>query len=401
MKKISFLLKTKSTYLLILFIAISNLVFSQTKLQEQLPQSSNIINCNPNTFWLSRRFGPYGETRINEYTISNNIVNLTNLNMVVGGPQNYLQDLAYALDSNNNSTFFQTTIKDSIFLLDTFTLVKFNGNSWDTIFTFDATMYGRCRTASGKGHYLAIMDNPIVPHGDPNRISTFNTHSNMMQPIYTIPSTVHFLHNSCFDTDYNIWFLESDSAVAASWGIIPFGDVATSLKAIDTLGNIVYNYPIPFFLDLGDIYGNFIINNKFYVGIGYNSLQYPHSLLPFSIVNGVLTMEPPISFYPPPKIIDLESCNEGTLVSVNEIPPALKELSAYPNPANSNFTIYLPNKTSAQAQITVSNSQGQLVYSSAAIDYSTINCSTWSRGVYLINLQENGKIITSKKIVLE
>jgi len=89
------------------------------------------------------------------------------------------------------------------------------------------------------------------------------------------------------------------------------------------------------------------------------------------------------------------------LVSVNEIPPSLKELSVYPNPANSNFTIYLPNKTSAQAQITISNSQGQLVYSSAAIDYSTINCSTWSRGVYLINLQENGKIITSKKIVLE
>jgi hypothetical protein len=394
-------MKTKSTYLLILFIAMSNLVFSQTKLQEQLPQSINIINCNPNTFWLYRFFGINGETRINEYTLLNNAVNLTHPNLIIGATQNTMGDLAYALDSNNNATFFQSIFKDSTYLFDTMQLIKFNGNSWDTIFTFDANLYGRCAVGAGKGHYLAIMDNPTYLHYAFTRISIFNTQNNMMQPIYTIPSTVHFFHNACFDADYNIWFLESDSAVATSWGIQPSGQVATSLKAIDTLGNLVHNYPIPFFLDLSDTYGNFIINNKFYVGIGYNSLQYPHSLLPFSIVNGVLTMEPPISFYPPPHIIDLESCSEGTLVSVNEIPPSLKELSVYPNPANSNFTIYLPYKTSAQAQITVSNSQGQLIYSSAAIDYNTINCSTWSRGVYLINLHENGKIITSKKIVLE
>lgn len=380
---------------------MSNLVFSQTKSLERLAQSTNIINCNPNTFWLSRIFGPYNETRINEYTLINNVVNLTTPNMVVGGPKNYTQDLAFALDTNNNSSFFQSALKDTIFFLDTFALVKFNGNSWDTVLTFDPTMCLRCRTGAGKGHYLVMTDNPSVVHGDPNRISLFNTHSNMMHSIYTFSPTVYLLHNPSFDGDYNIWFLESDSAIAVSWGIQPSGSVATSLKAIDTLGNLVYNYPIPFFLDLSDFYGNFILNNKFYVGIGYTNLQYAHSLIPFSIVNGVFTMEPPISFYPPPNIIDLESCNEGTLVSVNEIPSALKDLSVYPNPASSNFTVYLPYKTSAQAQIKVVNSQGQLIYSSAAINYNTINCSTWTRGVYLVNLQENGKIITSKKIVLE
>lgn len=393
-------MKTKSIYILVLLIAMSNLVFSQTKLTEQLPQSTNIINCNPNTFWLSRIFGPYFETRINEYTLINNVVNLTNPNMV-NGPRNYMQDLAYALDSNNNPTFFQATYKDSTYLFDTLQLTKFNGNSWDTIFTFDATITGRCGVSAGKGHYLVIKDNPIVIDGNPIRISIFNTQNYMMYPIYIIPTQNNFLSNPSFDSDYNIWFLENDSAVAVSWGIQPSGNVATNLKAIDTLGNLVYNYPIPFFLDLNDFYGSFIMNNKFYVGIGYNSLQYPHSLLPFSILNGTFTMEPPISFYPPPNINDLESCNEGTLVSVNEIPTVLKDLSVYPNPASANFTIYLPYKTSAQAQITVVNSQGQLIYSSAAVDYNTINCSTWSRGVYLINLQENGKIITSKKIVLE
>ncbi|MFM2155839.1 MAG: Secretion system C-terminal sorting domain [Bacteroidota bacterium] len=393
-------MKKKSIYLLILLIAMSNIVFSQTKLIEHLPHSTNIINCNPNTFWLSRIFGPYFETRINEYTLINNTVSPTNPNMVIG-PRNYMQDLAYALDSNNNPTFFQATFKDSTNLFDTLQLTKFNGTSWDTIFTFDATMYGRCGVSAGKGHYLVIKDNPFAIDGNPIRLSIFNTQNNMMYPIYTIPTQNKFLSNPSFDSDYNIWFLENDSAVAVSWGIQPSGNVATNLKAIDTLGNLVYHYPIPFFLDLNDIYGSFIMNNKLYVGIGYTNFQYPHSLLPFSILNGVFTMEPPISFYPPPNINDLESCNVGTLVSVNEIPSYLKELSLYPNPANSNFTVYLPYKTSAKAQITVSNSQGQLVYSSAAIDYNTVNCSTWSRGVYLINLHENGKIITSKKIVLE
>lgn len=381
---------------------MSNLVFSQTKSLERLAQSANIINCNPNTFWISRSFGPYFETRINEYTLINNTVNLTIPNMVVGAPENRFNDLAFALDSNNNSTFFKTALEDTIFFLDTFSLVKFNGNSWDTIFTFDATMYGRCRPSGGKGHYLAILDHPTIIYAPPTRISLFNTQNNMMHPIYTIPqSSSNLLLNPSFDANYNLWFFESDSVAAAAWGIQPSGTIVTNLKAIDTLGNLVYNYPIPFILDVGYTYGFFILNNKIYLVIGYNSLQYSHSLLPISIVNGVVTMEPPISFYPPPNVCGITSCSEGTLVSVNEIPPSLKELSVYPNPANSNFTIYLPYKTSAQAQITVSNSQGQLVYSSPAIDYNTINCSTWSRGVYLINLQENGKIITSKKIVLE
>jgi len=384
-------MKNIKHYLTIIFVIIVNInIYGQIS-PNKVNDTAACYNipCNPNTFWLKYYLGPPVDSfRIAEYTLVNNTISLVTLNKT--GTASYSSSLAFVNLEFPSScrTFYE---------LDTAYLRRFNTNSnnWEAI---NVNLNFPCGSLTGNDNFIvAEALSPVSGSGwasDFVRLKYNNLNQIADTIIYPWNPNELIIAQLAIDNLNQIWFFDHIGSSSGYW-------VATNLKCIDEIGNLIHDYPLNFYCDLYGAHGVFIMNNKIYVGTDASNGPSPTDLIPFSIINDTVVREPPINFIAPPNRKNMATCFNGTLVSVNEIPPSLKELSVYPNPANSNFTIYLPYKTSAQAQITVSNSQGQLVYSSPAIDYNNINCSTWSRGVYLINLQENGKIITSKKIVLE
>ena len=384
-------MKNIKYYLTIILIFIVNINIQGQTSTDKVNDTSACYNipCNPNTFWLKYYLGPPVDSfRIAEYSLVNNTISLVTLNKTSIAPYSPNLALVNLEYPSACRTFYD---------LDTSYLRRFNTNlnNWDTI---NVNLNFPCGSMTGNDNFIvAAASSPIASGGwevDLVRLKYNNLNQIADTIIYPWNPNEYIITQLAIDNLNQIWFFDHIGNSSGYW-------VATNLRCIDEMGNLIHDYPLNFYCDLFGAHGMFIMNNKIYVGTDASNGPSPTDLIPFAIINDTVVREPPINFIAPTNRKTMATCINGTLVSVNEIPSALKDLSVYPNPASSNFTVYLPYKTSAQAQIKVVNSQGQLIYSSAAINYNTINCSTWSRGVYLVNLQENGKIITSKKIVLE
>jgi hypothetical protein len=162
------------------------------------------------------------------------------------------------------------------------------------------------------------------------------------------------------------------------------------------------NYPIAYNSRFSSLnaYGMFIINNTLYVGVGPSNSIYPNKLLPFTIVNDSVLLGNPIAFGG--DLYDLESCNQGTLTSVKEVPASFKQLSVYPNPATDQFSVYIPYGTNANAHIIVTNLQGAILEDRLVKDNKIpINCEYWPSGMYLVSVVSNDRGIVTAKVLKE
>jgi hypothetical protein len=65
-----------------------------------------------------------------------------------------------------------------------------------------------------------------------------------------------------------------------------------------------------------------------------------------------------------------------------------KDLSVYPNPANENLTITIPNTLGINKQILIYNSMGKLVKEISALQSESINISDLYSGIYFIQLKD-------------
>ncbi len=73
------------------------------------------------------------------------------------------------------------------------------------------------------------------------------------------------------------------------------------------------------------------------------------------------------------------------------------DITIHPNPATEFFSLNI----SQPSNIQVYNLMGALVYSNHITDITTkIDCSTWSRGVYFVNLISDDNIVRKKKLIL-
>ena len=91
----------------------------------------------------------------------------------------------------------------------------------------------------------------------------------------------------------------------------------------------------------------------------------------------------------------LFSCTECEVVNVPEIEK--KNPTIYPNPATNNFTINLGNDEKANIQLF--NIVGQQVYSETITGTAQVNVSNLNSGVYMLKINQNGKVYTTKVIV--
>lgn len=96
-----------------------------------------------------------------------------------------------------------------------------------------------------------------------------------------------------------------------------------------------------------------------------------------------------------PWLLAKVSCNSCEIVNV----PELEKINptVYPNPATNNFTVNLGNDEKANIQLF--NIVGQQVYSETITGTAQVNVANLNSGVYMLKINQNGKVYTTKVIV--
>ena len=98
---------------------------------------------------------------------------------------------------------------------------------------------------------------------------------------------------------------------------------------------------------------------------------------------------------PKPWISLRVTCNDCGVVNVPEIEK--NNLTVYPNPATNKFTVDLGNDEKANIQLF--NLVGQQVYSETITGSAQVNVSNLHSGVYMLKVNQNGKVTTTKVVV--
>lgn len=76
----------------------------------------------------------------------------------------------------------------------------------------------------------------------------------------------------------------------------------------------------------------------------------------------------------------------------------ISELSVFPNPAQSNFSITVSNNIS---NIEICNVLGELIYStSISNQHVNIDCSKWSNGLYFIRTFDGNNLVKTQKLIV-
>lgn len=89
------------------------------------------------------------------------------------------------------------------------------------------------------------------------------------------------------------------------------------------------------------------------------------------------------------------SCTDCEIVNVPEIEK--KNITVYPNPATNHFTVNTGNDEKASIQLF--NIVGQQVYSETFTGSTTVSVANLHSGVYMLKVNQNGKVNTTKVIV--
>ena len=89
------------------------------------------------------------------------------------------------------------------------------------------------------------------------------------------------------------------------------------------------------------------------------------------------------------------TCNDFGVVNVPEVEK--NNITVYPNPATNNFTVNLGNDEKASIQLF--NLVGQQVYSETFTSSTQVNVSNLRSGVYMLKVNQNGKVTTTKVVV--
>ncbi|MDR1112903.1 MAG: T9SS type A sorting domain-containing protein [Bacteroidales bacterium] len=97
-----------------------------------------------------------------------------------------------------------------------------------------------------------------------------------------------------------------------------------------------------------------------------------------------------------PALFAYSSCDDCSMGSIKEM--AKKNVTIYPNPATDNFTVTLD--ATGKSNIEMFNLVGQKVYSKVTSDATvTVNVNNFKSGVYMLRINQNGQVYTSKVVV--
>jgi hypothetical protein len=367
--------------LIILVLLLSKFCSAQIN-QTEVVNKTTSVPCNPNTFW-GVRFDPnnFNTTIVSEYSLINSVVTPTGYNIY------NCPGISIAYSNSLVPSIIGNTIYSYDFLVGN-TLYGFDGTNWITI-------------VNGNPYYLyhgagyqnkLVLDGNLYPFQETFRKRLFSFNGIGFDTIYSTSNNISIsVWDLAIDELYNVWYFEAyDSLISNPFCLNSF-NLFTGLKKV---------YPIKqnSLFSSVEAYGMFIMNNILYVGIGSSNSIYPNKLLPFTIINDSVLLGNPIAFGG--DLYDLESCNQGTLTSVKEVPASFKQLSVYPNPATDQFSVYIPYGTNANAHIIVTNLQGAILEDRLVKDNKIpINCEQWTAGMYLVSVVSIDRGIVTAKVL--
>ncbi|MBS7788299.1 T9SS type A sorting domain-containing protein [Flavobacterium sp. CYK-55] len=89
----------------------------------------------------------------------------------------------------------------------------------------------------------------------------------------------------------------------------------------------------------------------------------------------------------------------GTL-AINQINRE-NEILVFPNPSSENFTITFPNKAITNFSVKITDGLGQIVFSKSIqnTNETTVNTSSFAKGIYFLSIEQANKIKTQKLLV--
>jgi hypothetical protein len=349
--------------------------------QTEVVNKTTSVPCNPNTFWGIYQTNTLGLYNIEEYLILNSTIVPTGIlyNNVPNASLAYCNDLNGGIGQTFYNVDFGTT----------WDIIRFTGLNWVNI--NNNTQY-ELRNCAGHGSTLAFDANTQNSYAKDILIYS----NNSLIPIYnTGQFETRIIEDIAVDQNEDIWFFSGyDSSVF--YPLYP-----SFLNIISNSGQLKNKYPLSVNSRFNCLngYGIFILDSILYVGFGSINSTYPNKLVPFTIINDSAVAGTPIPFGFH-NFGDLESCNQGTLTNVKEVPASYKKLSAYPNPATDQFSVYIPYGTNANAHIIVTNLQGAIIEDRLVKDNKIpINCEHWPAGMYLVSVVSNDSGIVTAKVL--
>lgn len=323
------------------------------------------INCNSNRFFSLN----YNAATIEEFSISG--INAVFQSVVVTGANN---SVAFCNNINGGSfspTFYSSNASNQP--------TYYNGTGWTNITTPPTSLYN----CGGFGNDLVFTqtiryNRNIVKYNG----TSYNT-------IYTSPMP-RFIGVADLAVDYsgNIYFVSCPDS--STW-------MSDSLLVISQNGSRVASYP--FIKDCHNIYGAFLLNGIYYLGLGPNN-PTPNKLMPITLSSGTPIIGNYISMPSSANASDLASCNPGFPLGINnEYVP--KDVSIYPNPFNNKATISFireqNNSTIKIIDILGREIRTQLFSGQQLV----IEKDEITPGVYFIQIIVDKSRIINKKIVIQ
>ncbi|HMG14265.1 MAG TPA: T9SS type A sorting domain-containing protein, partial [Saprospiraceae bacterium] len=322
----------------------------------QLSDLSNLSSliCNPNSFWA------YGNTSIEEYTINGNAIIKTGVSLDKG---NTVSGIAFCNNLDGNA------FSPTMYSADLTKPEYFDGTVWKSS-TVSVPEF--ILNPGGYGDYLYyVFYNQLTGSKEILRYTGTELKSIYHYPEGVIPT----IADLAVDENGNLWTFSglNDNKLHTD-----------SLSEISPSGQLLHQYAFSF--NSIHAYGCFILNKVIYIGLGTDNPDYPNSLVPITIENGLVKTGIAIPFSG--EYSDLAACNAGNPLALNDIEE--KSLfTIFPNPSKDYINIKATENYTGNTELSISNLYGQK-FIERHYDYlnpiegSRINLAGLQNGVYIL-----------------
>ena len=366
----------KKDSLLILLFVVLNCISITIKAQVQLPpvlqnpDRSAGISCDSNTFWA------IVDDSIVQFQIrGDSAISVGVFNVPFG---NYSLAFCNNLNGAPYSPTFYTSANQ--------TLLFYNNGNWDT--AQGNTNYD-LPNAAGYGDYLYFIGGTVG-----SQIVAIQRYiDSTFTPIYQQNDSagVFAVPAIAADDSGNVWFVGGN-----------FNSM-TYIEVISPSGQILKQFNIPH-ISNNSTYGCFLLNNIFYVALGFGNTFNPNTLIPFSFSLDSAIMGTPVKM-PENLFQDLASCNPGAPLS--QKPAGISKLSTgqsgfniYPDPAIDRVVIDIEESLIGRSAEVIDMRGRTVSVIVLKNQRSSLDVSDFSSGIYFITITATTGENTTKKLII-
>ncbi|MDP2388525.1 MAG: T9SS type A sorting domain-containing protein [Bacteroidota bacterium] len=320
------------------------------------PNATTSLSCESNTFWAIN-----GSGQIIKFNLNGNSVVQDSI-ITSGVPGNSLAICSNLTGGPTSPTFYTTGFSgNSVSYYD-------GNNTWSSFSQLSS--YSISNSCGVNNNLYFITTSSLVKFDG----TIFSTH-------YNFNGVINTAADISADNAGNIYLLTGSGSSAQT----QFIDV------ISPAGILIKRYNLEF--NSNHLYGNFILNNTLYLGLGSFNQVYPNTLVPVTFSPDSAFLGTPIPM-PAGDWYDLASCNIGSMVSIKTSETVASSVfQIYPNPANEKISFTLKRSQDLQnAYVSICNIYGHSLLKEPILQLKTeLDISNLEKGVYMIKFSNKEK----------